>query len=260
MQAAGEPRLNHSKGGKLVLGKKSKDQEATPTPRAPSGASRSSTTSLISKQMHIRGDCVVDGRIRIEGRISGDVRAGGIELAESGSVEGDLSASEDKVGSDAFVISGKVDGAVRAPRVDVSVTGSVLKGVEAEEAQVRGRVEGGILARRRLILEETAVVEGDVRARTLALKEGGQVNGTIVMGERAKLESEDEASGAASKEGKAKDQAGPESEDEGGPESEGGAEDEGGPESKGSTTSDEDGADTSSDEAKGVSSGTRRAG
>ena len=50
-------------------------------------------------------------------------------------------------------------------------------------------MHGGILARKRLALEETAEVEGDVDARRLALKEGGQVNGTIRMGDRADVES-----------------------------------------------------------------------
>lgn len=146
-------------------------------------------TSVISKEMRIEGDCIVEGSVRIEGRISGSVKALGLELAESGSVEGDLSAAG-AGGKDgrAFVISGRVDGSVDAPRVDITPTGSVLQGVVADEAHVRGRIEGGIVARHRLVLEETAVVEGDVRARRLALKEGGQVNGTILMGDRATQE------------------------------------------------------------------------
>lgn len=145
-------------------------------------------TSIIAKEMRIEGDCVVEGDIRIEGSISGSVKAAGLELAESGSVEGDLSAADKGArGKDGrtFVIAGRVDGAVHAPRVDIASTGAVLRGVVADEANVRGRIEGGIVATRRLVLEETAVVEGDVRARRLALKEGGQVNGTIVMGDRA---------------------------------------------------------------------------
>lgn len=254
-----------------MLGKKSRDQEVTATPRARTEASRSSTTtSLISKQMHVRGDCVVDGRIRIEGRISGDVQAAGIELAESGTVEGDLSAADAKAGSDAFVIAGKVDGAVRAPRVDVSRSGSVLKGVEAEEAHVRGRVEGGILARRRLILEETAVVEGDVRARTLALKEGGQVNGTIVMGERAKLES---ASGGEEEDASKGREAGtgkrPTSAASAGKESDTASDEDEETEAAGASASDDE-SDSSADDkgdsgassegGQRASSGTRRAG
>lgn len=167
-----------------MLGTKTKDQEEPRTASAGPRTTGASSISVISKEMRITGDCVVEGQIRIEGQIIGNVRAGGLELARSGSVKGDLAAMNG-AGSEPFAIAGKVDGRVHASRVDVGPSGTILGGVEADEAQVRGRVEGGIVARKRLVLEETAVVEGDVRATTLALKEGGQVNGTIVMGERA---------------------------------------------------------------------------
>lgn len=167
-----------------MLGRKTKEQEEA----APVSSTRTNAvsggTSVIAKEMRISGDCVVDGRIRIEGTVVGDVRAAGLELTRSGSVKGDLSAAGGGV-SEPFVIAGRVDGRVHAPSVEVGPEGSIMGGVEADEAKVRGRVEGGIVARKRLILEETAVVEGDVRASTLALKEGGQVNGTIIMGDRA---------------------------------------------------------------------------
>jgi cytoskeletal protein CcmA (bactofilin family) len=56
-------------------------------------------------------------------------------------------------------------------------------GVVADEAVIHGRVHGGVQARTRLALEESAEVEGDVLARRLALKEGGRVNGNIRMGD-----------------------------------------------------------------------------
>lgn len=167
-----------------MLGRKTTESE----PTAPTGGSvgRSGADSIISKQMVIHGDCVVEGRVRIEGSIKGNVKADGLELAESGSVEGDISAaSEGREGRPPFVIAGRVDGSVRSVRVEIAPTGKVLGGVEADEVQVRGRVQGGVVARKRLVLKETAVVEGDVRARVLGLEEGGQVNGTILMGEKA---------------------------------------------------------------------------
>lgn len=176
-----------------MLGKKTKDQEWTTPQQARSASASDSSTSVISKEMHIDGNCVVEGRIRIEGRITGNVQAAGLELGESGFVKGDLTATEGAKGGRPFVISGQVDGSVRATRVDIAPSGKVLQGVEADEAHVRGRVEGGVLVRQRLVLEETAVVEGDVRARKLALKEGGQVNGTIVMGDRAALDDTEKA-------------------------------------------------------------------
>ncbi len=147
-----------------------------------------SAFSFISKEMHIEGDCKTDGQLRIDGKISGNVTAQGIELSASGSVKGDVIANEKGKSDRVFIISGLVTGAVHAAQVEVRTGGKVNGGVVADEAIIHGQVHGGILARTRLVLEETAEVEGDVHARRLALKEGGQVNGNIHMGDRANLE------------------------------------------------------------------------
>lgn len=151
--------------------------------RSPSEAG--GDTSVILKDMRIIGDCSTEGRLRVHGRISGNVTARGLELTSTGSVEGDVTAYAGSDSDHAFVIEGTVEGAVRATHVEVRRSGVVTRGIEADDVLVSGRVQGGILARNRLVLEDTADVEGDVRARRLALKEGGEVNGTILMGERA---------------------------------------------------------------------------
>ena len=147
----------------------------------------SDAISVISKQTKIDGDCVVGGRIRIEGHVAGNVCAGSLEVAASGTVDGDVTAGADAQGP--FLIAGRVSGSVRSPRVEVASGGVVLEGVEGDDIQIQGRVQGGVVARNRLLLEKTAEVEGDVRARVLALDEGGQVNGTIVMGRAASEDS-----------------------------------------------------------------------
>jgi cytoskeletal protein CcmA (bactofilin family) len=162
-------------------------------------------TSVIAKDMRIIGDCSTKGLLRIHGKISGDVTARAVELTSTGSVQGDVAGSEGSDGDHAIVINGTVEGTVRATHVEVQRDGAVTGGVVADDVVVHGRVEGGILARNRLALEDAAAVEGDVRARRLALKEGGQVNGTILMGERAMtgLSNENqalEASGTSPKE------------------------------------------------------------
>ncbi len=148
-----------------------------------------SILSVISKEMHLKGTCETDGQLLIEGKISGNVTAHCIELAASGSVDGDIIAAEKAKSDQVFIIRGLVTGAVHAPQVEVLRGGKVHGGVVADEAVIHGQVHGGVLARNRLALEETAEVEGDVHARRLALKEGGQVNGNIHMGDRADIES-----------------------------------------------------------------------
>lgn len=182
-----------------MLGKSSKDRE-----NESEGSIRSSAptgvggASLISRDMRILGDCRTDGRLRIDGSVTGNVSAGGLEVAKSGTVEGDVAVEEGGSGGDTIVVDGTVKGAVRGTRVEVGQEGRIDGGLVATEATVHGRVRGGILAEQRLILEETAEVEGDVRARRLALKEGGQVNGNIQMGERA-TEGSDLGSGGSGK-------------------------------------------------------------
>ena len=171
-----------------MFDKTTEDRKVTGRERN-SAEARASILSVISKEMHIEGNCQTDGQLRIEGRISGNVTAHGMELAASGSVDGDVIAAEKTESAQVFIISGLVKGAVHAAQVEVRLGGKVHGGVVADEAVIHGRVLGGVLARNRLILEETAEVEGDVHARRLALKEGGQVNGNISMGERADLES-----------------------------------------------------------------------
>jgi len=180
-----------------MLGKKSKDGEAAATKPMAVGPTDDSV-SFVAKSMKVTGSCTAAGKLRIAGTISGDVQARGLELLESGSVDGDVSAPKGERIDDVFVISGRVDGTVRAPRVEVRQSGTVLGGIVAEHATIHGRIEGGIEVKTRLALEDTAVVEGDVRAGRLALKEGGQVNGTIVMGGAAKAPVEADPSPSAS--------------------------------------------------------------
>ena len=170
-----------------MFDKTTKGREVTARQRntAETGAS---ILSVISKEMHLKGTCETDGQLLIEGKISGNVTAHCIELAASGSVDGDIIAAEKAKSDQVFIIRGLVTGAVHAPQVEVLPGGKVHGGVVADEAVIHGQVHGGVLARNRLTLEETAEVEGDVHARRLALKEGGQVNGNISMGARAQLE------------------------------------------------------------------------
>ena len=171
-----------------MFDKTTKDREVTGRERN-IGDAGSGILSIISKEMHIEGNCETNGQLLIEGKISGNVIAQSIDVASSGSVDGDIIASEKSESDHVFIVSGLVTGAVRAAQVEVRSGGKVRGGVIADEAVIHGQVHGGILARNRLALEETAEVEGDVHARRLALQEGGQVNGSIHMGDRTDVES-----------------------------------------------------------------------
>jgi cytoskeletal protein CcmA (bactofilin family) len=139
--------------------------------------------SLIGPDMVLTGDCRTDGSLRVNGHVKGSVQANRLSVGPTGRVDGDVTGHGGSAGEHAVTIDGRVGGAVRAPLVEVGRDGAVGAGIRAKEAVVRGRVTGTIRTEERLLLEETAIVEGDVTARRLGLKEGGQVFGTIRIGD-----------------------------------------------------------------------------
>ncbi len=150
---------------------------------APAAAATPSMTSIIGRGMVLEGDCTADGPLRIDGHVKGNVRALHLVIGPEGRVDGDVIGVDGNAPDRATIIEGQVGGAVRARRVEIAPSGSVGSGLTAHEAIVHGRVKGPITTEHRLILEETATVEGDVTARRLGLKEGGKVFGTIRIGE-----------------------------------------------------------------------------
>jgi cytoskeletal protein CcmA (bactofilin family) len=140
--------------------------------------------SIISVGTTLDGDCETPGSLRVEGRVTGSIRAGRLTVATDGHVAGDITAPAGGSAENIVRIDGRVDGTVSAPVVEIGPRGSVGAGLRVRDAVVRGRVAGAIVTEHRLRLEETAIVEGDVTAQRLGLAEGGQVFGTIRIGGR----------------------------------------------------------------------------
>ncbi len=160
------------------------------TPKSDTGDERESGASgtgsggsVIAQGMVVAGDCRTAGALRIDGRVKGTVRAGELRIGSSGRVDGDV----ETVGgapAGAVVVEGRVGGAVDAHRIEVAPGGSIGSGLSATEALVRGRVTGPIEAEARLVLGETAVVEGNVTAGRLILQEGGRMHGAVHIGRK----------------------------------------------------------------------------
>jgi cytoskeletal protein CcmA (bactofilin family) len=117
-------------------------RESTNRPVPPTGDHNIST---IAPGMHIAGDLVTNGTIRIEGQVEGTIRA--------------------------------------ARSVIVGPGGEVVGDIVTQEAVIGGRVVGTVQADSRLELQSTAVIEGEIRARAqhLQLEEGACFNGHVRM-------------------------------------------------------------------------------
>jgi cytoskeletal protein CcmA (bactofilin family) len=108
-------------------------------------APRDAVISIIGPGMRVVGDCETDGTLRIEGRVEGTVRANkAVVVGKDGTVEGD---------------------------------------VLTQDAIIGGRVSGKIVAESRLELQATCSIEGEIRAKRIKLDEGGQVNGSVFIGD-----------------------------------------------------------------------------
>jgi len=80
-------------------------------------------------------------------------------------------------------IDGRVQGEVHCERAVLIGEGARVKAsITADEVQISGVVEGDIAARRKITLERTAVVTGDLTTPGIVIEEGAKLKGRIVIG------------------------------------------------------------------------------
>jgi cytoskeletal protein CcmA (bactofilin family) len=97
--------------------------------------------SIIAAGTRIDGDIDTDGVIRIEGAVEGSIRAG--------------------------------------RQVLVGRQGTIVGDIVTREAVIGGRVEGTISATERLEIQSTSLIIGNIITRSIAVVEGGKINGTV---------------------------------------------------------------------------------
>jgi len=83
-------------------------------------------------------------------------------------------------------IDGYVKGEVECERTVLVGEGArVFASIAADEVQIAGAVEGNIAARRKITLERTAIVKGDLTTPGIVIEEGAKLSGRIVIGSEA---------------------------------------------------------------------------
>lgn len=87
-------------------------------------------------------------------------------------VTGDITATAD------LHIDGRVEGDVRCGSLVQGAESQIFGRVEAEDARLAGLVEGAVHVRR-LIIERTARITGDVEYETLTVEQGGHIDGRL---------------------------------------------------------------------------------
>src|SRR5664279_6219857 len=103
--------------------------------------SAGTSLSIIAAGTTIDGDIDTDGVIRIEGNVEGAVRAGRqVLIGRQGEVHGDVST---------------------------------------REAVVGGKVQGAVTASERLEVQSTSTIIGNITTKSIAVIEGGKINGSV---------------------------------------------------------------------------------
>ncbi|MCB2199926.1 polymer-forming cytoskeletal protein [bacterium] len=104
-------------------------------------------SSIIGADAVLEGSFTLDGSLRVDGTFNGILICGGaVSIGKHGRVTGDI---------------------------------------EADEVILGGRVSGTVIARRRVVLEGSSMLEGDLATGSLLVSEGAVFNGTSTMGDEA---------------------------------------------------------------------------
>lgn len=111
-----------------------------PPPQAGKRLNRSSAPSIISADLVVKGTLVSTGDIQIDGRVEGDIRTSALVIGDKASIQGDVYADD-------AIIRGHVQGSIRARKVQLCTS---------------CRVEGDIL-HEALAVETGAFFEGNCR-------------------------------------------------------------------------------------------------
>lgn len=118
---------------------------------APNNGGGEGSLSMIAAGMKVTGDIDTDGVVKIEGKVEGSVRAGRqVLVGRQGEVTGDITT---------------------------------------REAVIGGKVEGTITASERVEVQGTSTVVGDISTKSIAVVEGGKINGSIRISDNAVAQS-----------------------------------------------------------------------
>ena len=81
---------------------------------------------------------------------------------------------------DMLVVEGSVEAHLTDCRqIDIAESGFFKGSMTIEEAEVRGRFEGDLIVRKRLLIKSTGRVVGTIRYGQLEIERGGQIVGEI---------------------------------------------------------------------------------
>ena len=159
-----------------------KDQEEVSLPDEDTAVTAADTsrakqegTTVITKGTTINGSIIADCSLDIMGTIIGNIECLG-KLSISGKVVGDSMASEVFVNTDRLEGSITSEGSVKIAQQTI-----VIGDVTAASAAIAGAVKGQLDVTGPVIIDSTAVVQGDIKAKAIQINNGAVVDGHVSL-------------------------------------------------------------------------------
>ncbi len=92
----------------------------------------------------------------------------------------EITLSGEITSCDKLVVEGSVEANLANCRdVDIAETGLFKGSASIEDAEIRGRFEGNLVVRKRLLIKSTGRVSGTIRYGQIEIEIGGQISGDI---------------------------------------------------------------------------------
>jgi cytoskeletal protein CcmA (bactofilin family) len=103
-------------------------------------------------------------------------------IGKTVSIKGELSGNED------IYVDGQLDGSIQLPGNSITVgpNGRVKADITARNLTIGGTLDGNVHASERTELRKSAVVNGDVQTRRIAIEEGAYFKGRLEILTEAK--------------------------------------------------------------------------
>lgn len=131
----------------------------------------SGTVTTITSGTTIRGGISSDGSLEVMGVITGDVECQG-KVSIIGKVSGNVMASE------IYVSTQKLEGGLSSEGpVKIGVGTIILGDVDATSAYIAGAVKGDIDVNGHVIVDSTAIIQGNIKAKSIQVNNGAVVDG-----------------------------------------------------------------------------------
>lgn len=125
----------------------------------------------ITKGMSVEGNIAATGSINLNGKVKGDVTSNG-KLSINGEIVGNSSARE------VFTNNARVMGDIKSNGSVKIGNGTVIVGnVYGTSAVIAGAVKGEIDIKGPVIVDATAVVQGDIKSKSVQINNGAVIDG-----------------------------------------------------------------------------------